>query len=317
MGMAKYDRLLYILNLLRSRKNLNAQKIALECGVTERSVYRDIISLSEANIPIYYDNGYKLASDNFLSPLNFDLDEYQYLKLALESSPLNKTDRYLHLSKQVRAKLEAVLSDSVRRKARYKPNVTSVEISSSSDHAFEEYFSIIERAIEGCCRIRVTYESIESGVNERLVEPYFIVFRGRAFYFVGFSCRQEKWRTYRMGRIRDLQLTEETFVRQEGINAESYFDGSWQVYGGDPVEVVVRFNGAAARVILTGSHHKDESIERIDEDTILYTVTTRGLEEIERWLLGFGSEACVISPPELRLHLLKIGEYLSKEYGAE
>ena len=80
MGMAKYDRLLYILNLLRSRKNLNARNIAEECGVTERSIYRDILSLSEANVPIYYDCGYKLASDNFLPPLNFDFDEYQFLK---------------------------------------------------------------------------------------------------------------------------------------------------------------------------------------------------------------------------------------------
>ena len=53
--MAKYDRLLYILNLLRSRKNLNAEMLAAECGVTERTIYRDIIALSDANIPIYYD----------------------------------------------------------------------------------------------------------------------------------------------------------------------------------------------------------------------------------------------------------------------
>ena len=51
MGMAKYDRLLFILNLLRTRRNLNAAMIAAECGVTERSIYRDVIALSEANIP--------------------------------------------------------------------------------------------------------------------------------------------------------------------------------------------------------------------------------------------------------------------------
>ncbi|RME19381.1 MAG: HTH domain-containing protein, partial [Candidatus Zixiibacteriota bacterium] len=47
--MPKSDRLLYILNLLRTRRNLNAARLAEECGVTERSIYRDIISLSEAN----------------------------------------------------------------------------------------------------------------------------------------------------------------------------------------------------------------------------------------------------------------------------
>jgi len=91
MRMAKYDRLLYVLNVLRSRRTMNAARLAQECGVTERSIYRDIISLSEANVPIYYDNGYKLASDNFLPPLNFNLEEYSCLRLALESSPLVRT----------------------------------------------------------------------------------------------------------------------------------------------------------------------------------------------------------------------------------
>ena len=91
MGMPKQDRLLYILNLLRARKNLNATQLAEECGVTERSIYRDILAISEANIPIYYDNGYKLATENFLPPLNFSFEEYSCLKIALESSPLIDT----------------------------------------------------------------------------------------------------------------------------------------------------------------------------------------------------------------------------------
>ena len=116
MGMAKYDRLLYILNLLRSRKNLNAAKLAEECRVTERSIYRDMIALSEANVPIYYDNGYKLASDNFLPPFNFDFDEYCCLRLALESTPLKTTDKYSKLINQIQAKLMPVFLRGLKRK---------------------------------------------------------------------------------------------------------------------------------------------------------------------------------------------------------
>ena len=110
MGMPKYDRLLHILNLLRARRNMNAAALARECGVTERSVYRDIISLSEANIPIYYDHGYRLASDNFLPPLNFDYEEYHCLRLALDSSPLAKAGYYAEVLRRVRAKVEHVFA---------------------------------------------------------------------------------------------------------------------------------------------------------------------------------------------------------------
>ena len=187
MGMAKYDRLLFILNLLRTRRNLNAAMIASECGVTERSIYRDVIALSEANIPIYYDRGYKLASDNFLPPLNFDFDEYQYLRLALDSSPLNKTKRYGRVSRQVEVKLQAVLSSDVKKKRRFAPETTHIDID-ISQKAGEEFFGPIERAIETCSVIDLLYDSVRSGPTEREVEPYFIIFKGHAFYFVAF-CR--------------------------------------------------------------------------------------------------------------------------------
>jgi len=114
MGMPKYDRLLYILNLLRSRRNLNAGMLASECNVTERTIYRDIVALSEANIPIYYDNVYKYASGNFLPPLNFTVDEYMALRTALVSSPLYRTGHSRQLIKSVKTKIEACLSPKVK-----------------------------------------------------------------------------------------------------------------------------------------------------------------------------------------------------------
>ena len=128
MGMPKHDRLLYILNLLRARKNLNAAQLAQECGVTERSIYRDILALSEANIPIYYDNGYKLASGNFLPPLNFTFEEYSCLKIALESSPLVQTGKYSDTLKMVQAKVEAGLSPQVKDIKRTTRDTTHIDI---------------------------------------------------------------------------------------------------------------------------------------------------------------------------------------------
>ena len=123
--MNKYDRMLHILNLLRSRKNLNAPELAKECAVTERTIYRDIISLSEMNVPIYFDNGYKLASDNFLPPLNFNLDEFQLMKKALESSPLVKTDRYQRTYQNLYAKLVSCLPDRVKMESKIRPDTNA------------------------------------------------------------------------------------------------------------------------------------------------------------------------------------------------
>jgi len=315
MGMAKYDRLLYILNLLRTRRNMNAAKIAEECGVNERSIYRDMIALSEANIPIYYDNGYKLATDNFLPPLNFSFDEYQYLKMALSSSVLNRTDKYEAISKQVKAKVEAILSSNVRQQGKFKPDTTHIDIG-DSDHSnyIEQCYGTIENAAEKSLCLLLKYDSIQSGVSERIVEPYFIIFKGRAFYLVAFCRLRNDFRTFRINRILSAEPIDETFVRRGDITAEEYFKGSWQVYSGEPVEVVIRFTGSAAKVVRTDHHHENERIQEVGKDTILYTVVTRGLEEIGRWVIGFGADAEVISPKQLKASLAAVGNYLTITY---
>jgi predicted DNA-binding transcriptional regulator YafY len=315
MGMTKYDRLLYILNLLRSRRNMTAGRLAKECGVTERSIYRDILALSEANIPIYYDNGYKLASDSFLPPLNFDYDEYLFLKMAIESSPLKATDKYSGLAKRIQAKVEACLSDSVLQRSRFTPVATHIDIPMTIEQERgERFYGVIEEAATNGRCLKISYDSIQSGQSERVVEPYFIIFKGRAFYFIAHCRLRDEVRTFRLDRVSDVEPSDELFTRQDDIDAKTYFEGSWRVYSGEPVKVVIRFTGSAARVVSLGTHHIAELIEPTDDGAVLYTVTCRGLHEIQRWILGFGIEAEVIAPDELRQEINTIGAYYRDTY---
>ncbi len=315
MGMSKYDRLLYILNLVRSRRNLNAARLAYECGVTERSIYRDIIALSEANVPIYYDNGYKLASDNFLPPLNFTWEEYSCLKLTLESSPLGRTTAHRETLKRIRAKVEAGLSRQVREKRRTAVDTTHIDIGIiENQKRGVRFYRRLEQAITDNRCLRIKYESINSGPSERIVEPYFIIFRRRAFYFVAWCRMREEFRTFRLDRVLDVRVLDDHFTRRRGINARDYFEGSWDVFSGEPVDVEVRFTGTAARVIRSSRHHPHEQVEEISDDEVIYRVNVCGLEEIKRWILGFGPEAVVISPERLRDDMREIGEYLTTEY---
>lgn len=313
--MSKQDRLLHILNLLRSRKNLNARHLADECGVTERSIYRDIVSLSEANVPIYYDRGYKLASDLFLPPLNFDVDEYTCLRMALGSTPLRNTDKYRQVVRRIEAKVEAGLSSRVREQRRYRASPAEIDIAVTlSEERLCDFYADLERAVAETRTVTMTYESIESGVTERKVDPCFIVFKRHAFYFVGYCHLRKELRTFRLDRIRDLVVTEELFRPYLEVDARSYFEGSWEIYRGEPVEVCIRLRGASARVVEVGLHHPDEQITRLSDDEVEYRLTVSGTEEILRWVLGFGDEAEVIQPPSLRARVRQIAEGMLAVY---
>lgn len=315
MGMSKYDRLLFILNILRSRRNLTARNLAEECGVTERSIYRDIISLSEANVPIYYDHGYKLASNNFLPPLNFSYDEYNCLKMALETTPLGKTDKYQMVIKNIRAKVDAGLSDVVKEKHRFTPQATHIEIPvTESQENQSEIFGKIENAITNNIKIEIKYYSIRSGLGSRIVEPYFIMFRGRAFYYVAYCIKSKEFRTFRIDRTISVMFTDSIFRRRPGVDARTYFDGSWSVFLGEKVDVTIMFTGTAAKLIGSSSHHPNETKKFYEDGRVKYSITTRGIEEIARWILSYGNEAEVIKPVSLRDELFRLGKQLSNMY---
>jgi predicted DNA-binding transcriptional regulator YafY len=315
MKMAKYDRLLFILNLLRSRRNLNAGMIACECGVTERTIYRDIIALSEANIPIYYDNGYKYASDNFLPPLNFNIDEYLTLKTALESSPLYKGGHSRQIIKSIKNKIEACLSPAVKKEKRYSGEATDVNIKATHSKNFsEKFYATVEHGIKRQLLLNLEYNSIQSGIAQRQVEPYFLIFIERAFYFVGFCRLRGALRTFRIDRIINVTATETHFKARANINPTEYFKNSWGVYGGETEEIELTFSGSAARVIQLGQHHPSEKVNILKNGLVEYKVTVSGDEEICRWILGFGGEATVIRPLKLARKIQRIADEIRKNY---
>lgn len=320
MQISKYDRLLYILNLLRSRNKLRASDLAKECEVSERTIYRDIIDLSSANIPIYFDDGYKLLTDAFLPPLNFDLDDYLTLKLALESSPLSQQSPLKRSAKRVLTKIDTNLSSGLKAKlseisAEGEKEPVKIDVKSTSDFSkFSLWFNLIEQAILHNMTIKLSYESLDSGETIREVDPYGLVFRRHAWYFIGFCHLRQKIRIFRINRIKKISLLNKTFEREKDFSVTEFFKDSWEIYQGEPTEVEIKFKGKAVKVIESGIHHPSEKIEKLDDGSLIYKVKVRGTEEILRWILGFKDEAEVLRPEKLREEIKQISEKLSRVY---
>lgn len=107
--MTKSERLLYIINLFRVRKRITLEQLADECNVSKRTVYRDLDSLSMLNIPVYCDNGYTLARDITLPPLNFTTEELEIIGYCLSRCELKKSPRFGEILKKIELKIASVI----------------------------------------------------------------------------------------------------------------------------------------------------------------------------------------------------------------
>lgn len=299
--MSKYERLLQIVNLLRARRYLRVKDLSQECSVSERTIYRDIASLAEAGIPLYFDRGYRILPGAFLPPLNLTSEEYLLIRLCLNSSPLMEEPKNRVVKNRLLAKLENCLKDEHIPRGDDRHQRIGVRLKASDPGSvLSADFRKIERAVTENRPIEVTYDSLTSGLNRRVLEPHAFIFRSRAWYLIAFCRLRREFRLFRFSRFRGVVLLEERFKPDPNFSVEKFFADSWELYSGKPFNFKVKFWDKACKVILSGIHHPSEKITLLNDGGLVYSATAAGEEEVLKWILGFGGMAEVLSPKRLR-----------------
>jgi predicted DNA-binding transcriptional regulator YafY len=203
--MGKLDRLLLILNLLRSRRNLTASDLAKECEVSERTIYRDIQVLSEARVPVYFDEGYKLLTDAFLPPLNLTADEFLILYVGLNSSPVQSVHCFRKSAKQALAKFESMIPDEI--KLDYENAKDRVKFQTDKTDAYQGaglIFDLLRQAIWPERKIKLLYVSPLSSEEVELVPKSLLLKKGY-WYLLGQV--QNRTRYFRLDLIKNVSFS--------------------------------------------------------------------------------------------------------------
>ena len=124
---------------------------------------------------------------------------------------------------------------------------------------------------------------------------------------IGFDLERQARRTFAVQRMRSVHLTTKRFVRSRDFRLEDHFAGSFGVWAGEDkgrakYPVRIRFRSFAARVVAERRWHPSQEITELDAagNEIEITMTLSALEDIARWIMGFGSQAEIIGPDELR-----------------
>jgi predicted DNA-binding transcriptional regulator YafY len=104
--MSKLNKLIQILNLLYHRRTVTIEKIREFCRVSERTAYRYIRAISEANVPVYYDSdesGYRLNKSRVIdfggwipSEVALTIAALQYLANSLDDDYRKDIDLLLN-----------------------------------------------------------------------------------------------------------------------------------------------------------------------------------------------------------------------------
>lgn len=209
--MARADRLFRLLQALRMLPQpVTAARLAVETGVSERSLYRDIASLRAGGALIdgAAGVGYTLTEDPALPPQMFTRLEVEALVLGLAEVRLAGDPELAEAARAAQAKIVASLPERVQRQA-----VHAVQETYRFDlrAPAPPHLAMLRQASWDEAEVRITYRDKDGSQTSRRIWPLSIVFLDRSLMLLAWCNLRRDFRRFDLARIGRAELTGMSF----------------------------------------------------------------------------------------------------------
>lgn len=221
--MQRAERLFQLLTLLRNRRTvMTAKQLSEHLEVSERTIYRDIQSLSLSGVPVEGEAGvgYRLSHRYQLPPLMFDRHEVEALLLGARMvSSWGDTDMAAH-AKQAIQKILSVLPDHLRHSDENLPLL--VPTMEGAQKFYTAHSQPIREAIRARQRVNIIYTRADAQESDRIIEPLGLIFWGKVWTLVAWCQLRADYRTFRLDRINNLTVMEEVFETNDAKSLQHF-----------------------------------------------------------------------------------------------
>lgn len=279
------SRLFKIVYYLLDKGQATATEVAEKLEVSVRTIYRDIDALSGAGIPIYTETGrnggIRLMNDFVLNKTVLSEEEKQEILTALQS--INVTQNLS--GSQTLQKLSAMFQMG-------SENCLEVDFSRwGNEESDNEKFELLKSAIIHCNRVKIHYASSYEVTSERIIQPYKLVYKAKAWYLKAFCTERQDWRLFKLNRILDLEILNESFPPQSVPKSMDTSEGEYH-------EIMLRFPKEMAYRVYD-EFDKTQVQRQANGDFI---VSAKMPEDawLTGFLLSFGTQVDILSPAYLK-----------------
>lgn len=282
----KIDRLIGIITTLQQKNLVTAPYLAEKFEVSRRTINRDIEDICRAGIPIVTMQG---ANGGISIMEGFSLDTTVFTEQELTAifTGLKSLDSVSHsasaerLAQKIGGSKAITLSDHMM-----------IDLSSFYKDDLASKIEHIKLAIRETRCIAFHY-CYNKGEADKLIEPYLIVFKWSNWYVFGFCRERQDFRMYKLRRLWNLTVTDDTFSVRD-IPEEKMQFGSHMTDD----HIIHAVYDPSVKYRLVEEYGHDCFIEQ--EDGKLYTQWGFSTQkDAVEWFLSFGDKVKVLAPPEM------------------
>lgn len=287
----KNNRLFGILYLLLSKEKITSKELAEYFEVSTRTIYRDIEVLCELQIPICMSKG-KNGGIHLLE--NFKLDK----SLLTEEE---QKDILFSLNQMNTLKIE---NDKTYEKMKNlfqneEDSWFEVDFSvwgNSKEH--KENFEKIKGAILEQKKLQFSYFNSYGTYTNREVEPMKLHFKYNSWYLEAFDLTKEDYRIFKILRMKDLIVLEETFEKRKIEKKKELNPENFKV-----VQLVLQIDKSQSYRVY--DEFEEKNIKKTEDGNFLVTVEYPFTDWVYGYILSFGSSLKVLEPGFIKEEIIK------------
>lgn len=213
----KVDRLVSIIMMLLDKKRIGAQELANTFEVSPRTIYRDIEAINMAGIPIRsisgVGGGFEIMPEYKIDKKVFSTADLSAILMGLSSlSNMVRGDELVNAL----AKVKSFIPSEKAKDIEIKTNQICIDLSPwIGNRNIRPYLETIRTALQDCKLLSFEYTAHRGNKTVRTVEPYQLVLKSSHWYFYGYCCTRNDYRLFRLSRMSELQMEQETFVPRD------------------------------------------------------------------------------------------------------
>jgi predicted DNA-binding transcriptional regulator YafY len=149
------------------------------------------------------------------------------------------------------------------------------------------------------------------------VHPYAMILHKGSVHCVGLDVAKDEIKAFLLDRMSETRASEgERFHLPEEFRVADFLQGEFGVGRGPTTRrVLIEFEPSAAEDVRSRRVHPSQKIAAAADGRVRLSMTLGDLEPVAGWVLGFGSQARVIEPAELRAAVVQELKRAMMRYG--
>jgi predicted DNA-binding transcriptional regulator YafY len=320
------DRLISMLMLLQTRGRHTASQLANELEVSERTIYRDVIALNAAGIPVYTESGpgggISLIENYKTDLTGLRLEEAQALSMINIPEPLVRLGFGEEL-KTALLKLSAAIPPPMRQiqaQARHRIHLDAAWWFQPEEPV--PGLPIIHQAVWEDRLLWMKVRGDFNTISEQVVAPYGLVAKASVWYLV--FAYKDHIRARRVSRIVSAEMLSQHFDRPVNFDLVAFWHKWCENYEQERPRYEVRVLVApilAGRLSQLLSDNVPDLLnappDLQQDDWQVMTLTFESFETARTRILGFGGAVKIIQPVALRKSVIDFSRQTQLLYSSD